>query len=120
MNIQRFILGLVVAMLSRLSVVGITAPASAQVRHADNIVWLGHAYVTTQSYIDKVPSLAQDMKEDYRVLYWFVNVGKVNSSGQIIGGAMGLSKAAAFLNELDRWEASHGYRLRCWPGSMGP
>jgi len=75
-------------------------------------VWLGHAYATTQSYIDKVPSLAHDMKEDYRVLYWFMNVGKVNRSGQIIGGATGLSKAATFLNELNRWEASHRYRFK--------
>jgi glycosyl hydrolase family 18 (putative chitinase) len=112
MNIKRFILGLVVATFSSMSVIGMSASASSQVRHPDNAVWLGHAYVTTQSYVEKVPSLAHDMKEDYRVLYWFVNVGKVNSSGQIIGGPAGLGKAVAFLNELNRWEASHRYRFK--------
>ncbi len=113
MNIKRFIFGLVVTTLSCLPLIGInTAPASGQVRHPDNAVWLGHAYVTTQSYVDKIPSLAYDMKENYSVLYWFVNVGKLNSSGQIIGAASGLSKAVAFLNALNGWEASNNHRFK--------
>jgi len=112
MDIERFTLGLRAATLLWLAVMSVTAPASAQVRHPDNAVWLGHAYVTTQSYVDKIPILAHDMKENYHVLYWFVNVGKVNSSGQIIGGAAGLGKAVAFLNALNAWEASHGYQFK--------
>ena len=104
--------GFIVAALSLLSEISIAAPAFAQVRHPDNAVWLGHGYVTSQSSVDRVPSLADDMKEDYHVLYWFVNVGKANSSGRLIGGTSGLSKAVAFLNDLNSWEVSHHYRFK--------
>ena len=95
---------------STTSVAGIKG--TAQVHHRNNGVWLGHAYVTAQSYVDKVATLAQDMIDSYSVLYWFVNVGKVNSSGQLIGGANGLSKAVAFLNALNDWEAAHGHKFK--------
>jgi hypothetical protein len=88
----------------------------AQVRHADNGVWLGHAYVTTQSFVDRVASVAHDMKQNYSVLYWFVNVGTLNGSGRMIGGAAGLSKVAAFLNALNQWETanSHRFNVLAW------
>jgi hypothetical protein len=109
---KRLISRLLVATLGWLSLIGLnTSLATPQDNHRDNGVWLGYAYVTAQSYIDNVATLAQDMKDNYSVLYWFVNVGKVNSSGQLIGGAAGLSKAAAFLNALSDWEASHGYKF---------
>jgi hypothetical protein len=96
---------------NRSDLIAPTAPIAANVRHIDNAVWLGHAYVTAQSYVDKVSSLAQQMKDDYRVLYWFVNVGKLDGSGRIIGGAAGLSQAVAFLNALNDWEATNGHRF---------
>ena len=68
--------------------------------------------MTAQSYVDNVGTLAQDMKDNYSVLYWFVNVGKVNSSGKLIGGPNGLTKTVAFLNALNDWETSHGYKFK--------
>jgi hypothetical protein len=87
---------------------------STHVRHADNGVWLGHAYVTTPSYVEKVPTLADDMQQHYSVVYWFVNVGKVDSTGRVIGGAGGLSQAVAFLNTLHSWETSHHYQFKVY------
>ncbi|MBV9672636.1 MAG: hypothetical protein JO076_07400 [Verrucomicrobia bacterium] len=111
-NTRRSNLGLLATAFCWLSLIGLSASlAATQVDHSNNGVWLGHAYVTAQSYVDNVATLAQAMKDNHSVLYWFVNVGKVNSSGQLIGGADGLSKAVAFLNALNDWEASHGYRF---------
>jgi hypothetical protein len=86
-------------------------PAHAD-QHPDNGVWLGHAYVTTSSYVDAVPDLASDMKQNYHVLYWFVNVGFLNGSGQVIGGSGGLSQAVHFLNALHKWESADGYTFK--------
>ena len=54
MHIKRFRFGIRVATLFWLAVIAVTAPVSAQFRHPDNAVWLGHAYVTAQSYGDVV------------------------------------------------------------------
>jgi hypothetical protein len=112
MNSKRSILGLLVATLGWLSLIELNpSMAATQVHHRNNGVWLGHAYLTAQSYVDKVATLAQEMKDNHSVLYWFVNVGKINSSGQLIGGADGLTKAVAFLNTLNDWEVLHGYKF---------
>jgi hypothetical protein len=112
MNTKRSILGLLVATLGWLSLIELNpSMAATQVHHRNNGIWLGHAYVTAQSYVDNVATLAQEMKDNHSVLYWFVNVGKINSSGQLIGGADGLSKAVAFLNALNDWEVLHGYKF---------
>ena len=112
-NIKRPTSGLLIITLGWLSLIGLNAsPAVTPVHHKNNGVWLGHAYMTAQSYVDKVPTLAEEMKDNYGVLYWFVNVGKVNSFGRLIGGAGGLSKAVAFLNALNDWEASHGHKFK--------
>ena len=120
-NTNRRTSGLLIMTLGWLSLIGLNAsPAATPVHHKNNGVWLGHAYVTAQSYVDKIPTLAQEMKDNYGILDWFVNVGKVNSSGRLIGGADGLSKAVAFLNALNDWEASHGHKFKviAWINGM--
>src|SRR5215831_9513964 len=54
----------------RMKPVANTTPAFTHVRHADNGVWLGHAYMTAPSYVEMVPALADDMQQHYSVLYW--------------------------------------------------
>src|SRR5262245_18412891 len=108
----RCMFGLFVTVLSWLLLLGSNAaPASTHVRHANNGVWLGHAYVTTPSYVEKVPALADDMQQHYIVRYWFVNVGTVDSAGHLRGGAGGLSQAVAFLHTLHGWETSHHHQF---------
>lgn len=112
-GIKRSVFRLSALTLGWMALTGLTAAsAAAQVHHPDNGVWLGHAYVTAQPYVDNVPVLAQEMSDDYSVLYWFVNVGKVNSSGHLIDGTGGLSKAVPFLNALSDWEASRGHKFK--------
>ena len=95
---NRSTLGLLVTTLGWLSLIGLNASSAAtRVHHRDNGVWLGHAYVKAQSYVDNVGTLAQDMKDNYSVLYWFVNVGKVNVSS---GGSN--SEGTAFFSLRSR------------------
>jgi hypothetical protein len=64
--------------------------------------------------VPKAAYSAEGPSADTRVwnYYWFVNVGQVNSSGQLVGGADGLGKTVAFLNALNDWEVSHGYKFK--------
>jgi hypothetical protein len=114
------LVGLVVTALSWWSLLGLhAASAATPVRHADNGVWLGHAYVTTPSYVAQVPALADAMQQHYRVLYWFVNVGTVDSAGHLRGGAAGLRHVVAFLNTLHGWETAHRYQFKVFAWMNG-
>ncbi len=76
--------------------------------HKNNGAFLGHAYVTTASYISaNVPTLASNLQYDYATDRLFVNCGTINSSGQLSGGASTVSQVVAFLNAIKTWENSN-------------
>jgi hypothetical protein len=78
--------------------------------YQDNGVFLGHAYVKYQSFVDLVNDpLAPYMKNDYKCKYWFVNVGLLNSSGVITNASTELAKVKEFLNAIKTYENANGY-----------
>jgi PKD repeat protein len=97
-------------------------PGSAN--HTNNATWLGYAYVDTQSYWSQVPQLAFQMETNYRVGYWFLNVGSLGTNGVLEGSVSGVTN---FLNTLKTWETQQGYQFKvfAWingdmPYSGGP
>ena len=92
--------------------------------HTNNATWLGYAYVDTQSYWSQVPQLAFQMKTNYQVAYWFLNVGSLGTNGVLQGSVSGVTN---FLNTLKIWENQQGYQFKvfAWingdmPYSGGP
>lgn len=77
--------------------------------YTNNGLWLQNAYVTTQSTIDNLPTVAFQMRNNYRIPYLFVNVGQLNASGQLSNAP---SKAVAFMNTLKTWENQNGYQFK--------
>ncbi len=97
-------------------------PGSAN--QTNNATWLGYNYVGTESYWSKVPQLAFQMKTNYRVPYWFVNVGLLGTNGVLQESPAGVTN---FLNTLKTWENQQGYQFKvfAWvngdmPYSGGP
>jgi PKD repeat protein len=97
-------------------------PGSAN--HTNNATWLGYAYVDTESYWSQVPQLAFQMETNYRVGYWFLNVGSLGTNGVLEGS---VSSVTNFLNTLNTWENQQGYQFKvfAWingdmPYSGGP
>jgi len=105
---------------SRFAVLAVSVLASVTASHAsgpvhtNNGAFLGHAYVTTASYITaNVPTLASNLQLDYATNKLFVNCGTINSSGQLTGGSATVPQAVAFLNAIASWESAHsGYKFK--------
>jgi PKD repeat protein len=92
--------------------------------YTNNATWLGYNYLGTQSYWSQVPQLAFQMKTNYRVPYWFINVGSLGTNGVLQGSVAGVTN---FLNTLKTWENQQGYQFKvlAWvngdmPYSGGP
>src|SRR3984885_6242134 len=82
-------------------------PGSAN--HTNNATWLGYAYLSTQSYWSQVPQLAFQMKNNYRVGYWFLNVGSLGTNGVLQGTVANVTN---FLDTLKIWETQQGYQFK--------
>jgi PKD repeat protein len=92
--------------------------------HPNNATWLGYNYLGTQSYWSQTPQLAFQMKTNYRVPYWFINVGSLDTNGVLQGSVASVTN---FLNTLKTWENQQGYQFKvlAWvngdmPYSGGP
>lgn len=91
-----------------IGVVQVSQAHASTPSHKNNGAFLGHAYVTTASYISaNVPTLASNLQYDYATNRLFVNCGTINSSGQLSGGASTVSQIGAFLNAIKTWEDSN-------------
>jgi len=82
--------------------------------HKNNGAFLGHAYVTTASYISAhVATDASNFQFDYGTNKLFVNCGAIDSDGQLSGGASSVPQIVTFLNAIASWEAAHsGYKFQ--------
>jgi hypothetical protein len=82
--------------------------------HKNNGAFLGHAYVTTASYISAhVPTDASNFQFDYGTNKIFVNCGTIGSDGKLLGGASTVPQVVAFLDAIASWEASNpGYTFK--------
>lgn len=78
-------------------------------RHTNNATWLGYGYTSSSSFWTTVPQVAFQMKNNYRVSYWFLNVGSLDSTGKLIGT---VSNVINFLNNLKTWENQNGYQFK--------
>jgi PKD repeat protein len=97
-------------------------PGSAN--YTNNAMWLGYNYLGSQSYWSQTPELAFQMKTNYRVAYWFINVGSLDTNGVLQGSVANVTN---FLSTLKMWEDQQGYRFKvfAWvngdmPYSGGP
>jgi hypothetical protein len=73
-------------------------------RYMDNAVWLTHNYVQYSSFTAKVPDLATELRGNYGIQTWFVNIGTVRADGHLL---VVPAKAVEFLNALNLWEKSN-------------
>ena len=96
-----------VAYLDNVLVTRTVFPGAA--RYTENSAWLAYAYLSTQSWVDDVPQVAFQMRTNYRVPYWFVNVGLINSSGTMSNPP---ARMVQFLNKLKTWEDQNGYQFK--------
>ncbi len=78
-------------------------------RYAANGAWLAYAYLSSQPWVDRVPQVAFQMKTNYRVPYWFVNVGMINAAGTMSNPP---PRIVAFMNKLKAWEDQNGYQFK--------
>jgi hypothetical protein len=76
----------------------------------ENAIWLSGNYRSDAFYISLVPALAQKMKTENKVLYWFVNMGSIASNGLIRAGTS-YSQVANFLNGVKAFESQTGHRF---------
>ncbi len=77
--------------------------------YTNNGTWLGYAYLGTQAYWTNTAQLAFQMKNNYRVPYWFINVGSLASGGTLEGSVSGVVN---FLSKLKTWENQQGYQFK--------
>jgi hypothetical protein len=84
-----------------------TVPISA--RYADTGIWLAYDYGNRQDWVDRIPQVASQLWNDYHVLYVFVNVGLLNSSGRI--GDLPPSLVSC-LDRFKAWEGQHGHQFK--------
>ena len=56
-----------------------------------------------------MPQLAFQMKTNYQVAYWFLNVGSLGTNGVLQGS---VSSVTNFLNTLKIWENQQGYQFK--------
>ena len=82
---------------------------SQTVKYSDNGAWLGYGYLSEQSYWSQVPKVAFQMRSNYRVRYWFLNVGTLDATGRLKGS---VSSVTNFLNTLKTWENQQGYQFK--------
>ncbi len=92
--------------------------------YTNNAMWLAYDYLGTKSYWSQVPQLAFQMMTNYRVAYWFLNVGLLGTNGVLQESAASVTN---FLDTLNTWETQTGYKFKlvAWingdlPYSGGP
>ncbi len=78
-------------------------------KYTNNGVWFGNAFMTTPSYVTNLPQVAFQMRNNYQIPNIFVNVGGLNSSGQITNPP---PLAVTFMNTLKTWETQNGYTFK--------
>jgi len=99
-----------------------TLVASGQApAHQNNASYLGYTYVNTPSYVTaNIPAVANKLQFDYATNIIILNVGGLNSSGQINGGAANYTSLVLFLNTIASWEASNpGYKFQVFAWMSG-
>ncbi len=79
--------------------------------YTNNAMWLGYAYLSTQSYWLSVPQVAYQMRTNYCVPYWFLNVGTLDNTGRLTGSTP-TATVTNFLNTLKTWENQQGYQFK--------
>jgi hypothetical protein len=77
--------------------------------YTNNGTWLDYAYLSKMDYWTNVPQVATQMRDNYRVPYWFLNVGSMDASGKLVGG---VSNVVHFLNALKGWEDQNHYHFQ--------
>jgi hypothetical protein len=82
---------------------------SRDVKYGDNGAWIGYGYLSGESYWSQVPKVALQMSSNYRVRYWFLNVGTLDATGKLKGS---VSSVTNFLNTLNTWENQEGYQFK--------
>lgn len=87
---------------------GTGEPSSVASRYTNNGTWLDYAYLSRAACWTNVPQVAAEMKNDYQVSYWFLNVGSMDASGKLVGG---VSNVVNFLNTLRGWEDQNHYHF---------
>ena len=76
--------------------------------HKNNGAFLGHAYVSSASFINaNVSTMATHMQIDFATNRLFVICGGINSSGQLSNGAAAVPEVVTFLNAISAWEAAN-------------
>jgi hypothetical protein len=103
--LRNFLVVLLVCLIRLAPVQAATAATSS------NGVWLSHSYVTTTTMVNKVPQVATLMTSN-KVDYWFVNIGSLNSSGQLVNGVATCPKLKDLLNMIYSWEGSNGKQFK--------
>jgi len=85
-------------------------------QYTQNAVFLGHSYVKSQSYVDRVPDLASRMQNSYMVSYWFTNAGTVDGSGTIVQARTELASVVAYLDAINDYELANGasFNVLAW------
>ena len=83
---------------------------SARGLFKENAIWLSGNYRSDATYVSLTPTLAQRMKNESEVTYWFVNMGSIGSDGHIVSGTS-YSQVANFLNSVRTWENQHNCRF---------
>lgn len=90
----------------------ITAPiARAAESGTSNAVWLGHAFVTTDSVVRSVPRTASFLTEN-KVDYWFVNIGRLNREGRLPNGGNSFPRVREFLAAVQAWERANNHPVK--------
>jgi hypothetical protein len=79
-------------------------------RYSENATWLTHSFVTTQRYVTGpfLPDMLSRMKDQYRVKYLYVNVGRVGGDGYLWSGNQ-LTYLIPLLNAIKTFETNNGY-----------
>ena len=83
------------------------------VRDGENGAWLGYGYLCQETSWSQVPKVALRMKNDYRIRYWFLNVGTLDGTGRLKGS---VSTVTNFLNAVKPWEIQqhHQFKILAW------
>ncbi|MFC6644193.1 hypothetical protein ACFQBQ_01010 [Granulicella cerasi] len=90
-----------------------TTPSATPV-HRNNGAFLGHAYVTTASFISaNFNTMATNMQFSYGTNRLFVICGNIGSTGTLTNGSAAAPQVTAFLNAVSAWEAANpGYKFQ--------